>query len=405
MQITIHRGTHRIGGCVTEIKSPAARIIIDMGASLSPEQAESDASLRIDGVTCGEPDCDGVLITHCHGDHVGLFESVLLQIPIYTGSVAKRIYKLVQQTVKDKLGKGSPERVETFKEYAAGQPLYFKDIKVTPYCIDHSAFDAYMFLIECGGKRILHTGDIRMHGARGRKMPYVFQKYARNIDALIIEGTMLSRQGEKVKTMHELGRDAEKLLKDSKNVFVLCSSTDIDAIAEFYAAAEKVRKPFVVCERDYQAEILRIATSTATSSFDDFERRKVYVYGNNLHPFMNERGFCFLGRFNAVTQRVMQSFPDNLLIYSMWRGYLDKTHAAYDEYKSAFIEKAVSLGSKFEYLHTSGHASIEDIEKICRITQARVVIPIHCEVPESFGKLDIDGEIRVLSDGESLDIG
>ncbi len=209
---------------MTEIKSSAARIIIDMGASLSPEQAESDASLRIDGVTCGEPDCDGVLITHCHGDHVGLFESVLLQIPIYTGSVAKRIYKLVQQTVKDKLGKGSPERVETFKEYAAGQPLYFKDIKVTPYCIDHSAFDAYMFLIECGGKRILHTGDIRMHGARGRKMPYVFQKYARNIDALIIEGTMLSRQGEKVKTMHELGRDAEKLLKDSKNVFVLCSS-------------------------------------------------------------------------------------------------------------------------------------------------------------------------------------
>lgn len=75
MQITIHRGTHRIGGCVTEIKSSAARIIIDMGASLSPEQAESNASLHIDGVTCGEPDCDGVLITHCHGDHVGLFES------------------------------------------------------------------------------------------------------------------------------------------------------------------------------------------------------------------------------------------------------------------------------------------------------------------------------------------
>ncbi len=34
MQIRIYRGTHQIGGCVTEIKTNNAKIIIDMGEEL-----------------------------------------------------------------------------------------------------------------------------------------------------------------------------------------------------------------------------------------------------------------------------------------------------------------------------------------------------------------------------------
>ena len=34
MQIKVYRGTHQIGGCVTEIKTDVARIIIDMGEEL-----------------------------------------------------------------------------------------------------------------------------------------------------------------------------------------------------------------------------------------------------------------------------------------------------------------------------------------------------------------------------------
>jgi len=37
---------------------------------------------------------------------------------------------------------------------------------VTPIPTDHSAFDAYMLLIEGAGKRILYTGDFRCHGRK-----------------------------------------------------------------------------------------------------------------------------------------------------------------------------------------------------------------------------------------------
>lgn len=402
MQIKVYRGTHQIGGCITEISTESARIIIDMGEQLPSTKNDMKRSLTIDGVTKGTPNCNAVLITHYHGDHVGMFKEILPTIPVYMGSVAKQIYGAVQQTLKVKLGSGNPERVAAFNEYIVGKPLYFGDIKVTPYTVDHSAFDAYMLLIEAEGKRILHTGDFRMHGARGSKMPAVFEKYCKNIDVLITEGTMLSRIHEKIFTEHDLGIKAEMLLHDNKYAFILCSSTNIDTIAEFYNAAIKNNKPFIVCEDDFQAEILRIVTKNSTSQFYKFDKKKVYSYGENLHNFMAKRGFCFLGRTNYITQKAMETFPNSLLVYSMWGGYLDKSHPAFDKYKKNFIDNALRNGCRMEYLHTSGHASVDEIKQICEITNAKTVIPIHSETPEVLKEMQFPSNIVILQDNESI---
>lgn len=174
------------------------------------------------------------------------------------GEIAKQILSTVKWTVKKKFDKGNPEHIAAYQTFTPGKKLKFKDIIVTPICIDHSAFDAYALLIEAEGKRVLHTGDFRMHGARGRKMPLVFEKFASNLDVLITEGTLLSRPNERVMTEHELSREAEEMMRKNKNVFVLCSSTNIDSIAAFFAAAIETKKPFIVC--DYQKDILDIVT-------------------------------------------------------------------------------------------------------------------------------------------------
>lgn len=385
MQIKVLRGANTIGGSIVEITTAKARIIIDMGTELPSANKEDDDNFDIDGVTVGTPNCDAVLITHYHGDHVGMFEKVLPQVPIYMGEVAKKIYTTLQNTLKKKLDKGNPELVERFKTFAPGKSFQIKDINVTPLTVDHSAFDAYAFLIEADGKRVLHTGDFRMHGARGRKMPELFEKYAGNLDVLITEGTMLSRTSEKVLTQHEMGRQAEELVANHKNVFVLCSSTNIDSIANFYNAAIKAKKPFVVCEDDFQGEILRIITKNSRSPFYNFDRQKVYTYGKSekFQAMLQDRGFVMMSRVNWATEQAMRAFPDSLLIYSMWVGYLDKNRPAFDERTYNFVERAKSAGARFEYLHTSGHATAEDIVKLVEITKPRFVIPIHTENAES----------------------
>ena len=404
MQIKVHRGTHQIGGCITEIKTAKDRIIIDIGSELPTAETKENTDFRIEGVTAGTPNCDGVFVTHYHGDHVGMFEKVLPNIPIFMGETSKQIFATVQQVIKDKLDKGNPELIATFKTFTPGKKLTIKDITITPLSIDHSAYDAYALLIKAEGKRILHTGDFRMHGARGSKMPLVFEKYASNIDVLITEGTMLGRPGERVMTEHEMSREAEKLIRQNKNTFVLCSSTNIDSIASFYNATIKNRKPFIVC--DFQADILKIMTENTTSSFYDFTRQKVYTYNpknKKLHDYMKDCGFCMMIRANYAARQAIQAFPDNLLIYSMWAGYLEKHRPAYDEYKAKFIEDAKTAGSKFVELHTSGHATAEDLAKLCEITTPKIVIPIHSEQPEAFKKIGIKSHIQILNDGENFD--
>ena len=44
VKLTIHRGTHQIGGCCTEINCDGERILIDLGANLP----DSDAPIQDD---------------------------------------------------------------------------------------------------------------------------------------------------------------------------------------------------------------------------------------------------------------------------------------------------------------------------------------------------------------------
>ena len=77
MKLTIHRGIDQIGGCITEIATAKAKIIIDLGHNLPKaheeqndefDSAEAVAKL-FDGV-------NAVFYTHNHSDHIGLFRHV-----------------------------------------------------------------------------------------------------------------------------------------------------------------------------------------------------------------------------------------------------------------------------------------------------------------------------------------
>jgi ribonuclease J len=119
---------------------------------------------------------------------------------------------------------------------------------------------------------------------------------------------------------------------------------------------------------------------------------------------MKDRGFCMLIRAGKISEKVVKEFPNSLLIYSMWEGYLNKNHTAFNESISNIVGTAKEVGSKYQYLHTSGHATVDDIKKVCEITNAKMIIPIHTEAPEVFTKMSIAGEIVLLKDGEGVTV-
>lgn len=392
MTITIHRGTHQIGGCITEIRTDSTRIIIDLGAELPDNDTKNTpASLDVTGVTQGVTDCAAVFFTHYHGDHIGLISRILPSVPIYMGETAKEIYQaFCRQTNNNGL-----TAVESTLTYRPAEPIQIGDITVTPFLIDHSAFDAYMFLIEANGKRVLHTGDFRIHGFRGSKTFKMLECYVGQVDWLICEGTTLSRVGEKPMTERKLQTQARQIMLKNKRVFVLCSSTNIDRIAAFYHAIPDSRP--MVCD-NYQKELLDIVRERhgAKTSLYDFEH--VYSYGKNLEKLMDEKGFCMLIRANSWSRHFIEKYKgDSIIVYSMWLGYLEG-HAK-NQYLVDFLKPYT-----YHELHTSGHASSDDLKKIYSVVNPRCgLIPIHCEAPELFTNFLPNAKIAILNDGEAVE--
>ncbi len=388
MRITVHRGTHQIGGCVTEISSGSSRVFIDFGADL-PGTVSAAPPGPIPGLTVPDGSESALFLTHYHGDHVGRLDEVAAGVPVYMGGTAREIYFRYLERV----GKTPPQ---TPLPLSTLHTVHVGDIAVTPFLVDHSAFDACMFLAEADGRRVLHTGDFRLHGFRGDKTLPALQKYAGDLDCIVCETTTLSRGDKPMTTERELQNEARKIMRDNKYVFVLCSSTNIDRIAAFYHANPWGR--LFVCDR-YQKELLDLVRERHGDKSPLYDFSHVYAYAPNLDGLMEERGFCMLIRQGEIFASLLDRYRGrDAVVYSMWSGYL--RGATRNAALAAFLAKDDPT-----FLHTSGHAAMEDIAALCRTLRPKQgVIPIHGETPERLSALLPDMPIHLLQDGEPFDL-
>jgi ribonuclease J len=422
MEIIIHRGTHQIGGCVTEIRSNAGtRIIIDVGAELPGKSGAKKTPLNINELTDG---CNGVFITHYHGDHVGEYWKVHENADIYMGKDAKNIFRILQERLsRSPKHTGVEEeyvkRIDTFKNFEQADTI--PGIKITPILVDHSAFDSYMLLVECDGKRILHTGDFRFHGEIGKESIAIIESKVgkEKIDVLICEGTMLSRNSKDVDSEEILSQKAEQIIKDNKYVFILCSSTNIDRIEAFYRANMRAnderRANNLSGSKTFTADTYQLDVLKEVEKSTKYKKRKNKVdfqivnYDTNNHDIdTNEIGFCMLVRpgvnkpWNKF-KKIMNEFPKAVLIYSVWEGYLKEETRDEDIY--SFVPKDEEGDPEYIYLHTSGHATHEAIDMLLGIAKPKMIIPIHGEDPRNFYAFKRpDYIIKILEDGDVFNV-
>ncbi|MDR1705018.1 MAG: MBL fold metallo-hydrolase [Clostridiales bacterium] len=386
MNVTVHRGARQIGGCVTEIASDECRVFVDIGENLPGTGCPLPP---IEGLTAGDGSKSALFLTHYHGDHIGRLDKVLPDIPVYIGETAKSILlNLAERIYRDRLE--MYERLMTFKPF---KRIYAGDISALPVPCDHSALDAFMFLIEAKGLRILHTGDFRLHGSKGRLTLELSLPMLGDIDYMVCEGTVLSRDGQPPMSEHDLLVKANKMMAEKPYVFVLCSSTNIERIAAFYHANPKGR--MFICD-SYQKKQLE-----AVGERHNFNR--VYDYAPNLDSHMKDKGFCMLVRQGEFFRRVMEKFMGEnaencLVIYSMWTGYLDR---------EAGNQGLIDFLKPYRYrvLHTSGHASAEDIKRLYELVRPkRGLIPIHTDAPQRFAEIVPESKLVLLNDGEVLNL-
>ena len=393
MKITVHRGQNQIGGSIIEIASETTKIILDAGSEL---EEELPVAPHVDGLFEGQHAFDAVFVSHYHGDHLGLCDQVLPEIPIYIGKGAADVTNAARRYLN------KPEyRFAAY--YEAGQTITIGDIEITPYLCDHSAFDAYMFHISCCGKTLIYSGDFRSNGRKS--FSHLLQRLP-HADALIIEGTTLSRASVPPKTEMALEQIAvEAISKTDAPVFILQAATNIDRLVTAFKAARRTGR--ILIQDLYMAEVASAAGESIPNALT-FSGVRVFIMNgwNGRYELLDSKyRKAKIGRAGIAKQKFLMcvrpsmqlyleklseeiSFDGGILFYSMWEGYKQKEDIA------EFLQFMQGKGVQIVDLHTSGHADEASIRKLVEDVVPKYIIPVHTENADWFEQYDSYTVIR-----------
>lgn len=444
MKITIHRGTDQIGGCITEYELNGWKLFVDFGNQL-PGAPPSINPLKIDGLNCGDISKSALLITHYHGDHIGKLAEADPSIPTYMGHTGHDIFcKLQRRLTKidgeaGEKAKSTLERCENVNTFLDGENFSFGPFVIEPIKMDHSAYDAYGFIIKNKDNDediVFHTGDFRAHGLYGEEF-YNKISSIPAVKAIVCEGTNIEKENPKADPEYMVEDRFKTLFKEHKYNVVFVSSTNIDRLFGIYRAAMAADRPILMDE--YQFDILnsvigendwsqndkewgalpdenRDEQSYPVERFYEFDKglpiilrydRKSRTYprffiSEKLRRLINWKGCVLISRSTPQFIDLIDSLSKGKTkkYLSMWSGYLNQESPAYNE------NLANAVGDDYEYVHTSGHADADTLRQLFMKINADIIIPMHTANPQKFLEKfpENDWKIRLINDGEIIDL-
>jgi len=295
------------------------------------------------------------------------------------------------------------------------QPFDFGPFRLTPFLNDHSAFDAYSFLIEADRTTLFYTGDFRAHGRKAGAFEKLLAHGPREVNALLMEGTNLGngREPKEPMTERQLEQRVQGSLADTKGlVLAWFSGQNIDRFVTFYKAAKRVGRTFVVDL--YTAHILdalgrRSLPSPGNSDLRVFlpsRMRRNIIREKNFHlvqPYYPRRIYPEEIRANA--EHLVMTFrptmcrdleqadclDESRLIYSLWPGYLKRGQTDIRKW-------CQKQGVDFEIQHVSGHAGLADMKRLVEAISPRRIVPIHSFATNRFS--DFFPNVQQADDGK-----
>ena len=400
MRVRIHRGSHEIGGNCVEVESGGARIVLDLGRPLDAGPDDDVPLPPISGLDGNDPSLLGLLISHPHQDHYGLASGISERVPIFVGEAASNILRQAAF-----FGVGG--QMATPTGLLRDRVLFeLGPFRITPFLVDHSAFDSYSLLIEAGGRHLFYTGDFRATGAKAALFHRLLRDPPAPVDVLLMEGTHVRSEAAPdgdCQTEAEVAMAIANTINSAPGmVLVAYSGQNIDRLVSVFKAARNARRELVV---DLYTSLIARATGNPKIPQAGFQGLRVFV-PQHQRKLMEEQGASHLvdelgdcriyekeiaARADELVVTLRKSiepalakFPAALkgavAIWSLWPGYLDMPSGAGTR---AFCQR---YGIPIIVHHTSGHAGIADLQRLAEALKPGRVVPIHTAAPERFAQ-------------------
>lgn len=432
MRLTIHRGTHEIGGSCVELCSDSGetRVVVDVGMPLvtvdklpfewhrykdlpQEQLIEQRVLPAVDGLySHEEPSISAVMLSHAHQDHYGFVRFLHPDIPLYMSLGTRSLVEVSNLF----LGTGvNLDQVQTFTMW---RPLRVGEFTITPYLMDHSAPDAAAFLIEADGQRLFYSGDFRGHGRKQVLLETLLKHPISDVDCLIMEGSMMGKGAGQYLDEAAVEQAMYRMMSDQCSyIFIFCSSQNLDRLVSIYCAVKRARKTLVIDL--YTAFVLDKLSSISPRipQFDWKQIRVLYAYSHATRIAEYDKGLLYKYKKAKIELAEIQTNPQDMVIlvkdnpyfrtmlrklgatggaktiYSMWHGYLERTDL------TKILE---SNNIELIEIHTSGHAYVADLKKLAHAMNPRCLVPIHTFYPDEFRQ--IFSNVIQLKDGERMNL-
>ena len=435
MKFKIHRGTKEIGGSCVEVWTENTRILLDFGLPLVDKDGKEFDFKNYKFLNINEliergvlPDIeglyndavkliDGAFISHPHQDHYGLSQFINKEIKFFLGEATHRIIELNNLFTSQNL------IIENVAYFEKEKTFQIGDFSITPYWADHSAFDAYSFLVEANGKSIFYSGDFRSHGRKAKAFKWFTHNAPQNVDYLLLEGTTIGRENKPFKTETQIENELVKLFKQAGKInLIYTSGQNIDRLVSIYRACIRSGKTLVIDV--YVAKVLKELSKFAGIPYpsEDFKNLRVmfpYFTSRRLKNEGNEKVLYQFKKYKITKEQItnqsdkivmivrpsmqkdlekINGIIDGNLIYSMWEGYLKKSNT------KKFVDYLKSKGFSFHQIHTSGHADIKTLKQMVEAIKPRNLVPIHTFDGDVYKDIFKNVNVKRAKDKEEIEI-
>jgi ribonuclease J len=360
----------------------------------------------------------GLFVSHPHLDHYGLARGLPPKLPIYMGAAAARILDVASVFIQD-----APVFKDT-RPLEDRKPIGLGPFKITPFLVDHSAYDSYALLVEAEGHKILYSGDLRAHGRKGKLFERLVSHPPQGVDVLLLEGTTVGRerQTKEAVTESELeNRMVEFFTGVAGPVLLIASGQNIDRLVTVYRACKRTGRTLVLDA--YTAAVLQAAgrPTIPHAGWDQLcvfvpQSQRVRIKASGRYEFVDglKGSRIFENRLGELASEAVILLRGSLLkqleqtvdlrraaaVFSLWGGYLGNPayRASFGTLTAWLEEKGIPLTE----LHTSGHASVADLKRLAHALAPRVIVPIHTFEPAAFQDLFSNAEPK--EDGAWWDV-
>ena len=350
----------------------------------------------------------GLIISHPHLDHYGLLNRIQKTVPVYIGKAANAILQVSSLFSPSGLGIAPAGYLEDRK------PIHLGPFKITPYLMDHSAYDTYALLVEAGSKKIFYSADFRGHGRKGRLLDKLIAFPPKEVALLLIEGTRVGNKDATDQSEDDLVPQFAKVFANAKGLpLVWASSQNIDRIVSIFKACLTSGKQMIVDM--YTAEVLR-ATGNSKVPQAGWNKLKVFLPASQKRQIVSKGRFDIPARysanriyaeaFKAESRKSVMLFRPSMscdleradclsqanLICSIWAGYIKDSK---NEWFTSWLDR---MGLPIHHIHASGHASLMDLGRLQSAFPAAKIVPIHLDNPMAFKNHFPSADLK--SDGE-----